>query len=1020
MPPKKSKKASKHNQDWADDDDDSAVDILAAAKVNDDVAVEVPVQPNRGNKTSKKNKKKNKNQDWEDESEDLVDILAASEVNDDATTSELPQPNRGNKISKKNKKKNKNQDWDDESEDLVDLLADTKLNDDEVVVEEIPQPNRGNKISKKNKKKNKNQQDLDENSAVDDDDNDDINIKVSTSPTDEVADNTPAKISTGKISKKNKRKNKDFDLEEDDDDTLLQDNIVRNDDNKSLDIKEQLVDAGDISAVEQTTEKINKVAGDVEDDSASTAMPVVEQDAVAEDDGDVDEELEAAKLAGKKKKSKKNKKKTNYDEEILMEAPTADVMVEGDKSKKSAINVEEKCDIDEEMPIEQPVDIANAKNAMTTLISADGKNNDNTDQLGDEAVPEVVKVPKQKSKTKDVSKSDKLSHKEKKKMKKELEYQKQMDLLTKKGGQGHSELGANFSVSQIQKTAGQLAAMEHAVDIKIDSFSIAAKGQDLFVNASLLIAQGRRYGLVGPNGHGKTTLLRHIAERLFDVPPSIDILYCEQEVVADETTAVKAVLRADTRCTELLAECKRLEEAQEKGTGEDVTDRLNEVYDELKVLGADSAEPRARRILAGLGFSAAMQDRATKDFSGGWRMRVSLARALFLEPTLLLLDEPTNHLDLNAVIWLDNYLQGWKKTLLVVSHDQSFLDNVCNEIIHLDQKRLFYYKGNYSMFKKMHSQKKKETIKEYEKQEKRLKEMKQQGQSKKQAEKKQKEVLTRKQEKNKGKPGKNAGMDDDDNAEPTQLLQKPRDYNVKFSFPDPSPLQPPILGLHSVSFAYPSQKPLFKNVDFGVDLNSRVAIVGPNGVGKSTFLKLLTGDLQPTVGEMRMNHRMKLGKFDQHSGEHLTAEETPAEYLMRLFDLPYEKARKQLGTFGLAGHAHTIRMKDLSGGQKARVALAELCLNAPDVIILDEPTNNLDIESIDALAEAINDYKGGVIIVSHDERLIRDTDCTLWVIEDQTINEVDGDFDDYRKELLECLGEVVNSPSIAANAAVEQ
>lgn len=1020
MPPKKSKKASKHNQDWADDDDDSAVDILAAAKVNDDVAVEVPVQPNRGNKTSKKNKKKNKNQDWEDESEDLVDILAASEVNDDATTSELPQPNRGNKISKKNKKKNKNQDWDDESEDLVDLLADTKLNDDEVVVEEIPQPNRGNKISKKNKKKNKNQQDLDENSAVDDDDNDDINIKVSTSPTDEVADNTPAKISTGKISKKNKRKNKDFDLEEDDDDTLLQDNIVRNDDNKSLDIKEQLVDAGDISAVEQTTEKINKVAGDVEDDSASTAMPVVEQDAVAEDDGDVDEELEAAKLAGKKKKSKKNKKKTNYDEEILMEAPTADVMVEGDKSKKSAINVEEKCDIDEEMPIEQPVDIANAKNAMTTLISADGKNDDNTDQLGDEAVPEVVKVPKQKSKTKDVSKSDKLSHKEKKKMKKELEYQKQMDLLTKKGGQGHSELGANFSVSQIQKTAGQLAAMEHAVDIKIDSFSIAAKGQDLFVNASLLIAQGRRYGLVGPNGHGKTTLLRHIAERLFDVPPSIDILYCEQEVVADETTAVKAVLRADTRCTELLAECKRLEEAQEKGTGEDVTDRLNEVYDELKVLGADSAEPRARRILAGLGFSAAMQDRATKDFSGGWRMRVSLARALFLEPTLLLLDEPTNHLDLNAVIWLDNYLQGWKKTLLVVSHDQSFLDNVCNEIIHLDQKRLFYYKGNYSMFKKMHSQKKKETIKEYEKQEKRLKEMKQQGQSKKQAEKKQKEVLTRKQEKNKGKPGKNAGMDDDDNAEPTQLLQKPRDYNVKFSFPDPSPLQPPILGLHSVSFAYPSQKPLFKNVDFGVDLNSRVAIVGPNGVGKSTFLKLLTGDLQPTVGEMRMNHRMKLGKFDQHSGEHLTAEETPAEYLMRLFDLPYEKARKQLGTFGLAGHAHTIRMKDLSGGQKARVALAELCLNAPDVIILDEPTNNLDIESIDALAEAINDYKGGVIIVSHDERLIRDTDCTLWVIEDQTINEVDGDFDDYRKELLECLGEVVNSPSIAANAAVEQ
>lgn len=164
----------------------------------------------------------------------------------------------------------------------------------------------------------------------------------------------------------------------------------------------------------------------------------------------------------------------------------------------------------------------------------------------------------------------------------------------------------------------------------------------------------------------------------------------------------------------------------------------------------------------------------------------------------------------------------------------------------------------------------------------------------------------------------------------------------------------------------------------------------------------------------------RIGRFDQHSGEHLTAEETPAEYLMRLFDLPYEKARKQLGTFGLSSHAHTIKMKDLSGGQKARVALAELCLNAPDVLILDEPTNNLDIESIDALADAINDYKGGVIIVSHDERLIRDTECCLYVIENQQSNAIDGDFDDYRKELLESLGEVINNPSIAANAAVLQ
>lgn len=604
----------------------------------------------------------------------------------------------------------------------------------------------------------------------------------------------------------------------------------------------------------------------------------------------------------------------------------------------------------------------------------------------------------------------KLTHKEKKKLKKEQDYQKQMETMTKKGGQGHSELGENFTVSQTQKSAGQLQALENAVDIKVENFSISAKGKDLFVNANLLIANGRRYGLVGPNGHGKTTLLRHIASRAFDIPPSIDILYCEQEVVSDDTPAVEAVLKADVKRTELLKTAEELEKKVDLESQE----KLKEVYEELKAIGADSAEPRARRILAGLGFSKSMQDRATKNFSGGWRMRVSLARALFVEPTLLLLDEPTNHLDLNAVIWLDNYLQGWKKTLLIVSHDQSFLDNVCNEIIHLDNLKLHYYKGNYSMFKKMYVQKRKEMIKEYEKQEKRLKEMKSHGQSKKQAEKKQKEVLTRKQEKNRSKIQK-----EDENG-PTELLQKPKDYLVKFSFPDPPPLQPPILGLHNVRFAYPDQKPLFVNVDFGIDLSSRVAIVGPNGVGKSTFLKLLVGELTPLKGEVKKNHRLRIGRFDQHSGEHLTAEETPTEYLMRLFNLPYEKGRKTLGTFGLASHAHTIKMKDLSGGQKARVAMAELCLTAPDVLILDEPTNNLDIESIDALADAINEFKGGVIIVSHDERLIRETDCTLWVIEDQTINEVDGDFDDYRKELLESLGEAINNPSIAANAAYQQ
>lgn len=290
---------------------------------------------------------------------------------------------------------------------------------------------------------------------------------------------------------------------------------------------------------------------------------------------------------------------------------------------------------------------------------------------------------------------------------------------------------------------------------------------------------------------------------------------------------------------------------------------------------------------------------------------------------------------MNAVIWLDNYLQGWKKTLLIVSHDQSFLDNVCNEIIHLDNKKLYYYKGNYSMFKKMFVQKRREMNKEYEKQEKRIKELKAHGTSKKAAEKKTKETLSKKQEKGKGKHQK----EDLDDEKPVELLARPKDYVVKFSFPDPPPIQPPVLGLHNVTFSFEGHKPLFNNVDFGIDLSTRIAIVGPNGVGKSTFLKLLIGELEPNKGEQKKNHRLRIGRFDQHSGEHLTAEETPSEYLIRLFNLPYEKARKQLGTFGLISHAHTIKMKDLSGGQKARVALAELCLAGPDVLILDEPTN---------------------------------------------------------------------------------
>ncbi|RNA39507.1 ATP-binding cassette sub-family F member 1 [Brachionus plicatilis] len=563
----------------------------------------------------------------------------------------------------------------------------------------------------------------------------------------------------------------------------------------------------------------------------------------------------------------------------------------------------------------------------------------------------------------------------------------------------------NFSLTAGHQ--GRSDLLEASQDIKIEGLSISVHGTFLFKNADLKISNGRRYGLVGPNGIGKSTLLKHIASRSLNIPPNIDILFCEQEVRADEASALNSVLSSDKKRSQLIEEEEVL--LSEPDQTQENIDRLNQIYEQLDAMKADAAEAKACQILSGLGFDQAMQHRLTKNFSGRWRMRISLARALFIEPTLLLLDEPTNHLDLNAVIWLDNYLQKWKKTLLVVSHDQSFLDNVCTDIIHLDNQKLYYYRGNYSKVKKMLTQKKCEEQKEYEKQEKKINEMKSTGKSGRRAQEKSKELLSREQEKDAKKKEK---------QEPVELLKKPKDYVVKFKFPKTHNLSPPVLVLKNVTFKYPGQEYLFKEVNFGVDMKSRIAIVGPNGVGKSTFLKILLGDIQPTGGEVMRNSFLKIGRFDQHSADQFDVNLSPVAHLRTMYNLDYQECRKRLGSVGLPGFVHEIKIENLSGGQKARVALSDLVSKAPDIIVLDEPTNNLDIESIDALAEAMNSFEGGVVIVSHDERLIRETDCQLYVIENQKVAAFNGDFDDYRAELLNFLGEeIVQNPSVAASSA---
>ena len=374
-----------------------------------------------------------------------------------------------------------------------------------------------------------------------------------------------------------------------------------------------------------------------------------------------------------------------------------------------------------------------------------------------------------------------------------------------------------------------------------------------------------------------------------------------------------------------------------------------------------------------------------------------------------MLDEPTNHLDLNAVIWLDDYLQKWKKTLLVVSHDQDFLNSVCQEVLHLDDKKLVTYKGNYDNFKEQEATKRKQQQKAWEKQEKKLRELKAKGVTKVNAEKA--ALVQKKREPGARSKKQEAAAASSGGAESgesqVELIKRPREYVVAFEFPEVIQISPPILEVKDVNFRYgPSLPLLFKGVNFGLDMSSRVCIVGPNGSGKSTIIKIITGELNPPEGEVKRNPRLRVGVYNQHFVDRLPMDEDPVSYIRRLFnEETYQSVRNMLGRYGLEGHAHTIPIRDLSGGQKARVVFCELSLMAPHLLFLDEPTNNLDIESIDALCDALRLFNGGVVLVSHDARLIETTNCQLWVVEEQNVWPWESGFAGYREHLLRKLEE---------------
>mmetsp|Transcript_22197 Transcript_22197/g.38379 ORF Transcript_22197/g.38379 Transcript_22197/m.38379 type:complete len:499 (-) Transcript_22197:49-1545(-) len=488
-----------------------------------------------------------------------------------------------------------------------------------------------------------------------------------------------------------------------------------------------------------------------------------------------------------------------------------------------------------------------------------------------------------------------------------------------------------------------------------------------------------------------------LGKRKIPVPENIDLLLVEQEMEASEQTALDAVIAADV---ELVRLRKLQEELENLSTNEDHTGELGDVYTKLKDLDSATAEPRAAKILAGLGFTPIMQQRATNQFSGGWRMRISLARALFIEPTLLLLDEPTNHLDLRAALWLEEYLKRWKKTLIVVSHDRDFLNSVVTDVIHVHDKKLDFYSGDFDQFYTMMEQRKAVANKAYEKYEKQIKASK--GDKAAQEKALQKAALDAKKA-----GGKKSADGEVEIARPPTRWS---DYTVQFEFPEPTELPPPLLQLIDVDFKYPGRDDFgMHNINLGVDMGTRVAIVGPNGAGKSTLLNLIAGDLKPTEGESRRSQKLRVGRYSQHFVDVLQMDMNPVQYLLNTYPqcgLNPEQMRAKLGKYGLPGVNHLQPICKLSGGQKARVVFASISLAQPHILLFDEPTNHLDLQSVDALAQALKEFTGGVVLISHDTRIISEvcedeTRSEVWVVEDGTVRKYNGTFEDYKDELIE-------------------
>src|SRR6201999_2298730 len=518
--------------------------------------------------------------------------------------------------------------------------------------------------------------------------------------------------------------------------------------------------------------------------------------------------------------------------------------------------------------------------------------------------------------------------------------------------------------------------------LSITDISIRLAGRLLIDQGSAQIIPGARVGFVGRNGVGKSTLFRAIRGELptetgrITIPPRWRIGSLAQEAPDGPESLITVVLKADLEREALL---------READTAHDPT-RIADIQTRLVDIDAHSAPARAAAILSGLGFSTADQARSCSEFSGGWRMRVALAATLFAAPDLLLLDEPTNYLDLEGTLWLEDHLAHYPRTVIVISHDRDLLETSVDQILHLDRGKLTLYKGSYSSFETQRA----------------TRELLDAKHAKRQAEERKRLQAFVDRFKAKASKARQA-------QSRVKMLERMKPVTAlvtqdvrEISFPKPEKmLSPPIIAVDDVSVGYEPKKPVLNRVTLRIDADDRIALLGSNGNGKSTLVKLLASKLPPFSGRVVRASNLSIGYFAQHQVDELDLDGSPYDHVRRLIPNETEtKIRGRVGAIGFSGKAGDTLVKSLSGGEKARLLLGLATFYGPNMIILDEPTNHLDIDSRAALAEAINEFPGAVIMVSHDRYLIESCADQLWVVADRTVTNYDGDLDEYRRTVL--------------------